>query len=256
MNSGIYEIKNKINGKMYIGQSRNINKRRSYHLWKLRSNNHFNPLLQNSFNKYGEHNFEFIILEECEPNLLNDKEIQYIAKFNAFGFGYNLSGGGDGGIGRKVSEKTRFKISNANIGRIQDEKSKKRKSMASKKLWSTSEYKNKMNLRNHGGGWNRGVNKTEEEKKHLSKKLKGRIITEEHKQKLHEIYKGENSITAKLNENDVIEIRLRFLNGENQCNIKNDYEVSTQTIYDIVRNRRWKHIPNTIEELKKLKEAK
>ena len=65
MNSGIYEIKNKINGKMYIGQSRNINKRRSYHLWKLRSNNHFNPLLQNSFNKYGEHNFEFIILEEC-----------------------------------------------------------------------------------------------------------------------------------------------------------------------------------------------
>ena len=86
--------------------------------------------------------------------------------------------------------------------------------------------------------------------------MKGRIITDEHKQKLHELFKGENSITAKLNENDVIEIRLRFLNGEKQCDIKNDYEVSTQTIYDIVRNRRWKHIPNTIEELEKLKEAK
>jgi Mor family transcriptional regulator len=86
--------------------------------------------------------------------------------------------------------------------------------------------------------------------------MKGRYITEEHKKKLHELYKGEKSLTAKLTEQQVIEIRLRFLKGEKQCDIKKDYQVSAQTIYDIVRNRRWRHIPNTIKELEKIKEAK
>lgn len=54
----------------------------------------------------------------------------------------------------------------------------------------------------------------------------------------------------------MIEIRLRFLKGEKQRDIKKDYQVSAQTIYDIVRNRRWRHIPNTIKELEKIKEAK
>lgn len=256
MKSGIYAIKNKMNNKMYIGQSVNINKRKSYHLWLLRNNSHFNPKLQNTFNKYGEENFEFVILEKCNKEELDDKEIEYISRYNTTNNGYNICEGGEGSLGRTLSEETKQKISNANTGRKQDEVAKKRKSEAIKELWKTAEYRKKMKQRPKPKPWNKGRRLTEEEKKHLSEKLKGRRITEEHKKKLHELYKGEKSLTAKLTEQQVIEIRLRFLKGERQCDIKKDYQVSAQTIYDIVRNRRWRHIPNTIKELEKIKEAK
>lgn len=256
MKSGIYAIKNKMNNKMYIGQSVNVNKRKSYHLWLLRNNSHFNPKLQNAFNKYGEENFEFVILEKCNKEELDDKEIEYISRYNTTNNGYNICEGGEGSLGRTLSEETKQKISNANTGRKQDEVAKKRKSEAIKELWKTAEYRKKMKQRPKPKPWNKGRRLTEEEKKHLSEKLKGRRITEEHKKKLHELYKGEKSLTAKLTEQQVIEIRLRFLKGERQCDIKKDYQVSAQTIYDIVRNRRWRHIPNTIKELEKIKEAK
>jgi len=253
---GIYAIKNKINNKMYIGKSVNVNKRKSYHFWLLRTNNHFNPKLQSAFNKYGEENFEFVILEKCNKDELDDKEIKYINRYNTINDGYNICEGGEGSLGRTLSEETKQKISNANTGRKQDEVAKKRKSEIMKELWKTAEYRKKMKQRPKPKPWNKGRRHTEEEKKHLSEKLKGRRITEEHKKKLHELYKGEKSLTAKLTEQQVIEIRLRFLKGEKQCDIKKDYQVSAQTIYDIVRNRRWRHIPNTIKELEKIKEAK
>ncbi|HHZ02294.1 MAG TPA: GIY-YIG nuclease family protein [Tissierellia bacterium] len=253
---GVYAIKNRTNNKMYIGQSVNVRKRKSYHLWLLRTNNHFNPKLQSAFNKYGEENFEFVILEKCNKDELDDKEIKYINRYNTINDGYNICEGGEGSLGRTLSEETKQKISNANTGRKQDEVAKKRKSEIMKELWKTAEYRKKMKQRPKPKPWNKGRRHTEEEKKHLSEKLKGRRITEEHKKKLHELYKGEKSLTAKLTEQQVIEIRLRFLKGEKQCDIKKDYQVSAQTIYDIVRNRRWRHIPNTIKELEKIKEAK
>ncbi len=253
---GVYAIKNRTNNKMYIGQSVNVRKRKSYHLWLLRTNNHFNPKLQSAFNKYGEENFEFVILEKCNKDELDDKEIKYINRYNTINDGYNICEGGEGSLGRTLSEETKQKISNANTGRKQDEVAKKRKSEIMKELWKTAEYRKKMEQRPKPKPWNKGRRHTEEEKKHLSEKLKGRRITEEHKKKLHELYKGEKSLTAKLTEQQVIEIRLRFLKGEKQCDIKKDYQVSAQTIYDIVRNRRWRHIPNTIKELEKIKEAK
>lgn len=56
-----------------------------------------------------------------------------------------------------------------------------------------------------------------------------------------------------MTESDVIEIRYRFLCGERQKDIIRDYpNVTPQTIYDIVRNRRWRSVPNTLEELEEL----
>lgn len=57
-----------------------------------------------------------------------------------------------------------------------------------------------------------------------------------------------------MTESDVIDIRYRFLHGERQIDILKDYpNVTSQTIYDIVRGRRWKSIPNTIKELEEAK---
>lgn len=80
--SGIYYIKNKINEKIYIGSSKNIYNRKSQHYSELRGNYHENIFLQRSWNKYGEENFEFGILEEVEDiDELYTREQFYIDKY-------------------------------------------------------------------------------------------------------------------------------------------------------------------------------
>ena len=109
------------------------------------------------------------------------------------------------------------------------------------------------NAKKRGSPWNKGKHTRKETKEKLSKALMGRYVSEEHKEKLRKLYSGENSLSAKLKERDVVQIRLRFLSGERQCDIHKDYpQITTQTLYDIVRNRRWKSVPNTIEELEKM----
>lgn len=72
--SGIYSIRNTINGKIYVGSAVNLYKRRLNHLSTLRRNTHKNPHLQASFNKHGEDSFEFITLEKCNSDSLVSKE--------------------------------------------------------------------------------------------------------------------------------------------------------------------------------------
>lgn len=52
-NAGIYMIVNKVNGKRYVGSSRNCHRRKSEHLSRLRRNAHINSKLQAAWNKYG-----------------------------------------------------------------------------------------------------------------------------------------------------------------------------------------------------------
>jgi group I intron endonuclease len=57
--AGIYEIRNRVNGHRYIGQSANVAERLSNHRSLLRHGKHFNPHLQRAWGKYGESAFEF-----------------------------------------------------------------------------------------------------------------------------------------------------------------------------------------------------
>lgn len=119
---GIYCIENKINKKKYIGQSINIEKRWKQHISELRRGKHYNKFLQRAWNKYGESNFEFYIVEQlyASPHAMyNILEAYYISEYksNDNKFGYNLTIGGDGTIGHTFTEEQRKKISEAQIGR-------------------------------------------------------------------------------------------------------------------------------------------
>jgi len=94
MNCGIYKIENKINNKIYIGQSKNIKSRIYNHKKRLALGNHYNSHLQESYNKYGLKCFNFETIEYCNENLLNEREIFWIKKLNTFNNGYNLTEGG------------------------------------------------------------------------------------------------------------------------------------------------------------------
>lgn len=88
----IYKITNKVNGKSYIGQTRYTIEFR----WKQHQHKKDNTYFHNAIHKYGVDNFSIEILEECDIEELNQKEIFYIAKYDTFKNGYNLTIGGDG----------------------------------------------------------------------------------------------------------------------------------------------------------------
>ena len=88
----IYKITNKVNGKSYIGQTRYTMEFR----WRQHQHKKDNTYFHNAIHRYGVDNFKIEILEECNVEDLNSREIFYIAKFNTFKDGYNLTIGGDG----------------------------------------------------------------------------------------------------------------------------------------------------------------
>ena len=96
---GIYKIQNKINKKVYIGQSVDIEKRWTVHKRLLNKNKHHNNHLQNAWNKYTEKNFIFTIVEKCSIDSLNSREQYWIAVNDSYNNGYNLDKGGSGILG-------------------------------------------------------------------------------------------------------------------------------------------------------------
>ena len=118
-------IKNLVNGKVYIGQSKNsngINYRLSYHKSKLRKGVHPNKHLQASYNKYGEHNFSFSIIEECDISQLNEREIYWIQFYNSLNpkYGFNKTTGGE--ADRKYTNESKEKMRNARKSLIKNGK--------------------------------------------------------------------------------------------------------------------------------------
>lgn len=114
---GIYGIKNKINGNIYIGQSIKIERRWTAHKADLKKNKHPNQCLLNSYNKYGKDNFEFLILEQCEKEELNSLEESWINKFpksKLFNRNFHITdlrGEKNPFFGKKHSIKTKKKLS-------------------------------------------------------------------------------------------------------------------------------------------------
>jgi predicted GIY-YIG superfamily endonuclease len=115
--SGIYSIKNIINNKYYIGQSKNIHVRFNNHKHCLRKNKHSNPYLQEDFNIHCEINFKFEILELCSIEQLLKREKYYLTTIKEC---YNLQNVEDiiNHPKRKYCKKTALKISNALKGKI------------------------------------------------------------------------------------------------------------------------------------------
>lgn len=93
MITGIYKIENKINHKIYIGQSINIERRWRAHLNATQTHNN---KLWAALNKYGKDNFDFSIIEECPKELLDEREQYWIKYYDSYNNGYNLTLGGDG----------------------------------------------------------------------------------------------------------------------------------------------------------------
>ena len=119
---GIYVIKNLINGKIYVGKSKNCYKRLHQHLSDINidsRNYNENPHLLNAFKKYGSDNFDYYIVEkfneeneEILEKLLAERELYWMKELDSLNKekGYNLRYDSDGKC--FCSQETSEKISN------------------------------------------------------------------------------------------------------------------------------------------------
>ena len=169
--SGIYCIENIINNKKYIGQSIHIKERWTKHIAELNNGTHHNDYLQKAWNKYGEENFSFYILEECSINLLDEKEICYINKYDSMNrsYGYNLTSGGQL---RKnsISKETRDKISHAVKNSYVNSELKEIRRLQCLEYWADPKNKEKIIGQNNVMY---GIHHTDESKRKMSEHKKG-----------------------------------------------------------------------------------
>ena len=95
----IYKVTNKINGNIYIGQTRQpINTRWLNHCYSAETSSHkdYSCPLHNAIRKYGRDNFLIEEIEDCDNDLLNEREQYWIQFYNSYNNGYNAALGGDG----------------------------------------------------------------------------------------------------------------------------------------------------------------
>lgn len=230
---GIYEIHNKINNKRYIGQSIRVKARILKHINLLNKNEHQNNHLQRSWNKYGEENFDYNVLEYCPIEMLDEKEDYYITKYqsnnNQYGFNYRIDNKTNRGL--KWSEEQREKMMDA----------------INNNPWF---HNHTIPLTTMQKAWEASRNKvwTQEERDKHSQILTGTKIPDTSKMKLAQ--RGEGNPSCKLSEDSVKEIIL-LLHNE-YCSaalLSSVYHISEANIRMIRCNRSWKHIDrNNIEE--------
>lgn len=89
---GVYKITNNITEKFYIGSSVNIKARWRSHKATAKDNKHNHLEMYKDFNDYGVDNFTFEIIEECEPEKRLQRENFYIQELSARLYGYNAQG--------------------------------------------------------------------------------------------------------------------------------------------------------------------
>lgn len=178
---GIYKITNTSNGKVYIGQTKNLINRKQSHFYWLERNEHHNQPLQKAYNKYGKENFTFEILEESED--LDNRELFWITEYGGVNsrLNYNLKDP----LSKEWSNYVKVKQSKTMMGENNPNYGNK---------W-TEEQKEKMSKIKRGKTLEDliGKEKSELAKEKMSKSQKGRKHPEEVKEKIRQANLGEKN---------------------------------------------------------------
>lgn len=161
LTSGVYAILNLFDGKIYIGSAKDIKDRFSWHHRALETNKHHNILLKRAWDKYGEDNFIFFVLEHTEDLLVREQYwMDRLCSYHPDS-GYNLYSKAGSSAKSKHTEETKRKISKTNKGRV----------MSPETLANMSKAQ---------------LNRSPEWRANHSAAMKKRVFTPEHRQRLVE----------------------------------------------------------------------
>jgi len=199
---GIYKIQSKLKPeRLYIGSTVSIKGRWRVHLHTLRNNKHHSKKLQNHYNKYGESDLVFIIIEPCLSEFLIIREQYYLDILKSYFNNCKIAGSPLGVKhskednkknserlkGRKFSDETRKRISEAKkgqgLGRKQSIETCRKKAESHKGLRHSEETRKKIGDANK----KRIISEeTRDKMRENGSRFKGIKLSEEHKRKIGE----------------------------------------------------------------------
>lgn len=202
----IYRILNITNGFSYVGQTKDLNKRKSQHCSELRRNLHPNYPLQTDWILFGESSFIFETLEIAYTDY-DIRERYWVQKCNSINpYGYNLTSGGV--LNFEISSYSIKKHRLAKIGKVSginnpmfgkthslETREKISKSQTGKKL--SEAHKHKLSqLKGEKSYWY-GKTLSDNTKKLISKARTGIKLSEEFKQNRRELTRGHKNPRAR-----------------------------------------------------------
>ena len=219
---GIYKITKKENGKSYIGQSNDIERRIKEHQYKT------DLAIELAIRKYGVDAFNYEVLEQCSLEELDAKEIYWIQYYNTFkGFGYNCNKGGGDSRGENNG---RTNLTNEDVAYIREcyDLHKRRKEVY-------KQFKDKISFSAFASIWDGTT----------WKYIKPEVYTKENKEYyMYHATDGGSSEGAILTDEEVMNCRNRYIK-ETAKEIYKDFEnrISYQTLQQILWGRHYKHLP-------------
>ena len=169
MKTGVYKITNLVNGKVYIGASKNIEKRWRDHKKRI------NSPIHSDLESYGLDNFKFEVLLECPETMLAQWERDMICLYD--------SDDPEKGYNSPKDRPYSLKLSEALKGIPCSEEHKRKLSEAHKGHKHTEEERRKISEANRG---RHNIPHSEEAKRKISEAHKGTPHSEEHKRKISE----------------------------------------------------------------------
>lgn len=223
----IYQAKNKINGKLYVGMTiQGLEVRKEAHEYNVSKNKLECPIFYNAIKKYGKDGFEWSAIDEAPTQAeLCIKEIYWISELNTiYPNGYNMAAGGNSPPNLTLNpRKVEIckKISNSLKGRTYEDIHGKEKADQLKKERSKAlEGKKKSSsARENMSKAHTGLKDSEETKKRKSIAATGKEVTQEFRNKMSELGKI-NGFSAKARENALKTIKSEQYSKECSARMK------------------------------------
>lgn len=219
--SGIYVIRNQINGKVYVGSSKDIYTRWTRHRHDLKRNIHCNVVLQRAWNKYGEDNFIFEIQELVDNKNLFDREQYWYDFYNSASneYGYNLSP-----IARSFSHRATF--DDLHSGKL---------SFSEQQFEDAIFYLSETEI---------SIPKIADIVGIAERTLYQIYFKKEYADLTHNrvFQRRVNTSNRKLSEDQVVDIIDELVQGRSLTSIAQKYDVAVETVRDIRNKVSWKHL--------------
>lgn len=216
---GIYKITDKSNGKVYVGQSSNIKRRRREHFeWNKNSDQYIDILIR----ERGSENFTFEVLEECSKEELTSRERYYIEVYDSFYSGYNKTKGGQE-IYHGNPKLTKEDVINIRLAYKNGESRKETYEL----------YKDKITLAGFAHVWDGS----------RWREIMPEIYTDESKN-FQKHKKGERNALSRLTDEEVIKIRTRYIT-ETASQIWKDYQdlYTLGSFKQVLGGTKYSHLP-------------
>lgn len=187
--TGVYLIKNMVNGKVYVGSSScSLRDRLKDHRSSLASGRSHNRHLQAAWLKYGALSFRFVILERCSPVKCLEREQWWMDKLGAVNpnLGYNQRPRAENNLGFRHSPESLERVRAANKSRIASETPEQRANRCRGIMVGTvtEDHRRKISAALLGSV------RSPETREKISKAQVGKVLSEDHKRRTSAALKG------------------------------------------------------------------